>query len=88
MGAVSSGRASVNVRSVTVGLAGVVLLCALTPYNDFAVNNTYLIGSYIPIGIVLLISMLVMLINAPLRRRRSALAVPTDKPIEASAPSQ
>src|SRR4051812_41373876 len=37
-------------RSVLIGLAGVVLICALTPYNDYALNNTFLVGNNLPVG--------------------------------------
>src|ERR1051325_3050190 len=61
-------RRPVNWRSVSIGLAGVVLICGLTPYNDFAVNNTYLIGTYLPVGVVLILLLLVLGLNVVLRR--------------------
>jgi hypothetical protein len=57
---------TVTWRSVLIGLAGVAFICGLTPYNDFVVNNTYLVGNYLPIGLVLFMLVLVMLVNAPL----------------------
>ena len=57
---------AVTVRSVTIGTLCVALLCAVAPYNDFVVANTFLVGSYLPLALVLAIFLLVVLINAPL----------------------
>jgi len=61
-------RRPVNVRSVGLGLAGVVAICSLTAYNDYAVKNTNLVGSHLPIGVVTLVTLFVVLVNAPLHR--------------------
>jgi hypothetical protein len=53
-------------RSIGVGLTGVLLLCGLSPYNDFIVNNTFLVGNFLPIGLLLFFLMVVLLVNAPL----------------------
>jgi hypothetical protein len=58
----------VNVRSVLIGLLGVVLISTLTPYNDLVLRNTYLIGNFLPVGLLLFLMLLIMLINAPLYR--------------------
>lgn len=58
----------VTVRSVAIGLFGVAFICGLTPFNDYALNNTFLVGSFLPIGLVLFVSLLVLAINAPLHR--------------------
>src|SRR3954454_65439 len=60
----------VNLRSVLLALVAVVFICALTPYNDFAVNNTYLVGHYLPTGPLLFFTLFVIAINGPLRRWR------------------
>ena len=62
------GRGPVSWRSVTLGLAGVVLICGVTPYNDYALNNTFLVGNNLPIGVVMLTFLFALLVNAPLRR--------------------
>ena len=51
-----------------LGLAGVALICGLTPYNDYALNNTFLVGNNLPIGVVMLSFLFVLVINAPLHR--------------------
>ena len=61
-------RGPVSWRSVALGLAGVVLICGVTPYNDYALNNTFLVGNNLPIGVVMLTFLFVLLVNAPLRR--------------------
>jgi hypothetical protein len=61
-------RGPVSWRSIALGLAGVVLICAVTPYNDYALNNTFLVGNNLPIGVVMLTFLFVLCVNAPLRR--------------------
>lgn len=64
-------RPAINARSIALGLAGVLLIAALTPFNDYALNNTFLIGSNLPLGLVVLLVGFVVLINGPLSRMRS-----------------
>jgi hypothetical protein len=61
-------RSAVSGRSILLGLIGVVLICGLTPYNDYALNNTFLVGNNLPIGVVMLSFLFVLLVNAPLHR--------------------
>jgi hypothetical protein len=63
-------RRPVNLRSVLLGLAGVCFICILTPYNDYAVNNTLLVGSYLPLGLLMFLLTIVLLVNSPLRKWR------------------
>ena len=70
-----AARGPVTWRSVSLGLFGVVLVCGLTPYNDYALNNTFLVGNNLPIGVVMLTFAFVLGVNAPLRRWRPAWAV-------------
>jgi len=55
-------------RAVALGLVGTILICALTPYNDYALNNTFLVGNNLPLGVVMLLFGLSVLINGPLSR--------------------
>src|SRR5688572_2775222 len=59
-------RLPVNLRSVILGIIGVVFICALTPYNDYALNNTFLIGNFLPIGLLMFFVLFVAVVNAPL----------------------
>src|SRR4051812_45405485 len=61
-------RAALTFRSITLGLAGGVLICCLAPYNDFVVNNTYLIGNNLPVIVVMILFGLAVLVNGPLNR--------------------
>ncbi len=62
------GRSPVSWRSISLGLAGVLIICGVTPYNDYALNNTFLVGNNLPIGVVMLSFLFVLLVNAPLHR--------------------
>ena len=73
---------AVTLRSVLIGLAGVCFICGLAAYNDFAMENTLLIGNFLPIGLLLIALFLIIVVNAPLHRfaprkalRQSELAV-------------
>ena len=61
-------RSAVSVRSVLTGLAGVVLLSMLAPFNDLVLNSTAMIGGALPIGAVFLFFGYVIVVNAPLSR--------------------
>ncbi|HEV7300125.1 MAG TPA: DUF6785 family protein [Tepidisphaeraceae bacterium] len=67
-------RRAVNLRSVLLGLLGVLFICGLTPYNDYAVGNTYLVGNFMPVGLLLFFLVIVLLVNAPLWRWRPRMA--------------
>jgi hypothetical protein len=66
---------SVTWRSVTLGLAGVVTICLLTPYNDYAVNNTYFVGNFLPVGLLLIVLAVVLGPNALVSRLAPRLAL-------------
>src|SRR6266545_186579 len=70
VGDLGRSRPAVNARSILLGLLGVVLICALAPYNDWAVNNTYMVGNYLPVGLLLFFLAFIVLINGPLSRYR------------------
>jgi hypothetical protein len=63
-----AARGPVSWRSILLGLLGVIIICGLTPYNDYALDNTFLVGNNLPIGVVMLSFLFVVLINAPLHR--------------------
>lgn len=68
---------AISWRSVSVGLIGVLFLCGLSPYNDMIVNNTFLVGNFMPVGMLLFFLLVVMLVNAPLNRWKPAWALST-----------
>lgn len=55
-------------RSIVLGIAGGTFLCAFAPYNDWAMNNTFLIGNSMPVGAIMLAFLFVVFINGPLSR--------------------
>lgn len=59
---------SVSWRSVLLGLVGVVLICGVTPYNDAVLNNTFLVGNNLPVGVVMLGFLFAVAVNGPLNR--------------------
>ena len=68
-------RRPVNLRSLAIGLIGVLYLSSLTAFNDNAVGNTQLVGNYLPVGVLLFLTVLLLAVNAPLRRLRPRLAL-------------
>jgi hypothetical protein len=66
---------AVTFRSVVLGLLGVLVTCLLAPFNDYALDNTFLVGNFLPIVVVMAILLLVLAVNAPLYRFAPALAL-------------
>ena len=62
-------------RSVLLGLLGVVLICGLTPYNDYALNNTFLVGNNLPLGVMMLLFFMAVFLNGPLSKWKPQLAL-------------
>jgi hypothetical protein len=60
-------RHAITLRSVLIGLAVVVLIAGFTPYNDYILDNTPVIGSALPTGVILLLMFLVLPVNGVLR---------------------
>ena len=50
----------ITARSVLLGSLAVCLVCGLTPYNDYVVANTFLVGNYLPPALVLSFFVLVV----------------------------
>jgi hypothetical protein len=69
-GAARPDRRTTTWRSVLIGLASTACIAALSPWNDLLVQNTFLIGGVLPVGLMLILLLLVVLINAPLIRWR------------------
>src|SRR5262245_2356576 len=55
-------------RSVLLGLIGGLGICCLAPYNDYVLNNTYLVGNSLPVIVVMTLFLLAVLVNGPLNR--------------------
>lgn len=50
-------------RALIIGLALVAGVALVTPYNDYVLGNSPLIGNHFPIGVVTLMAALVLLVN-------------------------
>jgi hypothetical protein len=61
-------RSPISLRAILLGIFGIVLICGFTPYNDHALNNTFLVGNNLPLGVVMIVFATSVLINAPLSR--------------------
>lgn len=61
-------RRALTLRSFLIGLTGAVTLCAITPFNDYIVENSFMVGSYLPLFMVMWMFVIVVLINAPLHK--------------------
>src|SRR3569623_125186 len=61
-------RPSINWRSVLAGLVGIIGICTLTPYNDYALNNGAMVGNNLPIGAMLYMFILCVAVNGPLNK--------------------
>jgi hypothetical protein len=57
-----------TLRAACIGTVLVVLTCAIAPYNDYVVLNTFMIGSYLPLVLVLALFFLVVVVNGTLLR--------------------
>lgn len=55
-----------GVRSVLLGLIGAVLIAGVTPFNNFVLNNTFLVGNLMPAAAIGLLLVAVLLVNGPL----------------------
>lgn len=58
-----------------LGLAGTLVLCGLTPYNDYKIAATYIAGNHLPIGSFFLLSVLILVVNVILRAIRPQVAL-------------
>jgi hypothetical protein len=59
---------SITFRSIGIGLLLAIVIVCVTPFNDYVVNNSFLIGSYFPPVFALAMLALVLLINGPLHK--------------------
>ena len=61
-------RRIVTWRSLLAGSAAIAVTGLLTNYNDHVAVNTFMIGSYLPLALVLTLFLMVIVINGLLRR--------------------
>ncbi len=70
---------AITFRSFVLGTLASAAVCVVTPYNDYVVNNTVLVGSYFPIALTILLFVLIVLVNGPLHRFRPRSALSTSE---------
>lgn len=63
-----SAQRAITLRSITLGLLIAVGIVCITPFNDYVVNNSFLVGSYFPPVVALAMLAIVLLINGPLHK--------------------
>lgn len=56
------------IRALAVGTIAVLVLVASAPYNDYLLVNTFMVGSFLPLVVVLTLFFLTVVVNAPLHR--------------------
>jgi len=71
-------RKGLTLRSVLTGLTGVIIICAIEPYNSFYARGTHLVDSYFPIG-AFFIFLVIVLINAAVRSWKSGYEFSTEE---------
>jgi hypothetical protein len=72
---VPPARGPVTWRSLLIGTIGVLFISILTPFNDYILNNTSLVGSALPIGLLLFFLLFIALINAAFNKWIPSLAL-------------
>lgn len=55
-------------RSVTLGLTLSIGIVCITPYNDYVVNNSFIVNNYVPTILTLAMLAIVLLVNGPLHK--------------------
>jgi hypothetical protein len=58
----------VSWRSIALGLGLALSVSVCTPYNDYVINNSFLVGSYFPPILTLAMFAVVLLVNGPLHK--------------------
>jgi len=59
-------KQGLTLKVLLTGIAGVIIICAVEPYNSFYARGTHLVDSYFPIGAFFLF-LIIILINALLK---------------------
>ena len=54
-----------------------LFICAFTPYNDYVLNNTFLVGNNLPLGVVMFLFLFTLLVNGPVSKLAPRYAMST-----------
>jgi len=61
-------RPKIRFSAIVVGLLLVGVMCAITPYNNYFLQNTKIAGNHMPVGSIFGILLLIFFVNVPLRK--------------------
>ena len=61
------GHPKIRFSAILVGLLLVGGLCAITPYNNYFIENSRIAGNHLPVGSIFSLLLLVFVVNLPLR---------------------
>ncbi len=64
----SNEAARLRFPAIVVGLLLVGAMCAITPYNNYFLQNSKIAGNHLPVGSIFGILLLVFFVNVPLRK--------------------
>lgn len=67
----TDGKQGLTLKAVLTGVAGVIIICAVEPYNSFYARGTHLVDSYFPIGAFFLF-LIIILTNLVLKLKKSS----------------
>jgi len=62
----TDAKQGLTLKAVLTGVVGVIIICAIEPYNSFYARGTHLVDSYFPIG-AFFIFLIIILINMALK---------------------
>jgi hypothetical protein len=62
-------------RAFLIGLLAVIVIAAITPYNDIVARSTYITGNHFPAGAFFILLLLVVGVNVVLKRLRRSWAL-------------
>ena len=65
-------RPKIRFSAIVVGLLLVGAMCAITPYNNYFLQNTKIAGNHLPVGSIFGILLLIFFVNVPLRKLAGA----------------
>ena len=61
-------RQKIRFPAILAGLLLVAAMCAVTPYNNYFLQNTKIAGNHLPAGSIFGVLLLVFLVNVPMRK--------------------
>ncbi|MBD3181355.1 hypothetical protein GF312_03620 [Candidatus Poribacteria bacterium] len=67
--------AGISFRALTLGICLAALECLIAPYNDYVIRNVFLAGGHFPVGPFFVLTILVLFVNAVLKRINPKIAL-------------